>query len=592
MMTYLTATSEVLLCAQNVIRAIILDISLLIAHCGNNHPLQPHILPLPSLHIQLFQGRPFLPPSGSSPAPIRTLFEPAISSTTMVNVTTPIASTPINVVLATDNTLNVTAQENGLLANNFTPLPVNIITPINVNFLRACLLNHPNRTFVNFLLDGFTNGFDIGYTGDITWGRRSNLLSARNNSIAVSKAISTELQRGHTSGPFDLAPFHVLHCSPLGAVPKKDGSHRIILDLSSPRGSSINDGIWLDKFYVDTRLPFGSRSSPFIFNQFADALLWILFTVFGIQFIIHYLDDFLICGDTEQSCKHDMDVMQSAFFKLGVPLAPDKIVGPSQSITYLGININSVSQTISLPHDKLSDLRSTLATWSHCKKCTKRELLSLIGSLSFASKVVKPGRMFLRRLIDLSTTVSELSHHISLNAEAQADIWWWNSFLPSWNGVEFIQQTPISSHSLRLFTDASSHGFGAVYGNEWFSVPWPSSFSHHHINFLELFAIVASVFTWGNNWRNKQILFFTDNSSITYVWKTGTCRDKNIMRLVRALFMFTASRNINILMHHIPGQSNLLADLLSRLQVQKFHQAHPQALLQPAIVSADVWHLC
>ena len=148
---------------------------------------------------------------------------------------------PINVVLVMAKTLNVTAQENALLANNFTPLPVNIVTPINVIFLRACLLDHPNRTFVNFLLDGFTNY--TGYTGDITWGRFSNLLSARNNSIAVSKAISTELQRGHTSGLFDLPPFHVLHCSPLGAVPKKDGGHRIILDLSSPRGCSINDGI-------------------------------------------------------------------------------------------------------------------------------------------------------------------------------------------------------------------------------------------------------------------------------------------------------------------------------------------------------------
>ena len=57
--------------------------------------------------------------------------------------------------------------------------------------------------------------------------------------------------------------------------------------------------------------------------------------------------------------------------------------------------------------------------------------------------------MFLRRLIDLFTTVSELSHHISLNAEARADILWWHSFLPSRNGFEFIQQTPISSHSLR-----------------------------------------------------------------------------------------------------------------------------------------------
>ena len=55
---------------------------------------------------------------------------------------------------------------------------------------------------------------------------------------------------------------------------------------------------WLDKYFVDTRLPFGSRSSPFIFYQFAEALLWILVTVFGIPYVIHYLDDFLLCTVT------------------------------------------------------------------------------------------------------------------------------------------------------------------------------------------------------------------------------------------------------------------------------------------------------
>ena len=59
---------------------------------------------------------------------------------------------------------------------------------------------------------------------------------------------------------------------------------------------------------------------------------------------------------------------------------------------------------------------------NYVKKFTKRELLSLIGSLSFACKVVKPGRMFLRRLIDLSTSVTNLNHHISLSSEARADI--------------------------------------------------------------------------------------------------------------------------------------------------------------------------
>ena len=53
-----------------------------------------------------------------------------------------------------------------------------------------------------------------------------------------------------------------------------------------------------------------------------------------------------------------------------------------------------------------------------------RELLSLIGPLSFAAIVVRPGKMFLHRFIDLSTKVevSHLHHHISLNADATADV--------------------------------------------------------------------------------------------------------------------------------------------------------------------------
>ena len=113
---------------------------------------------------------------------------------------------------------------------------------------------------------------------------------------------------------------------------------------------------------------------------------------------------------------------------------------------------------------------SLLTLWRGKKKCAKRELLSLIGSLSFASKVVKPGRMFLRRLIDLSTTVPNLNHHITLNAESRADILWWLEILPSWNGVCFIQSEPVSSASICLFTDASGLGLGAVYGTHWISV--------------------------------------------------------------------------------------------------------------------------
>ena len=346
-------------------------------------------------------------------------------------------------------------------------------------------------------------------------------------------------------------PLPNLYCSPLGAVPKKDGTYRIILDLSSPRGipqdifsvkySSFDDAVsmvgglgqgafmgkldirhafrlcpvhisdwplsgfyWEKQYFVDTRLPFGSRSSPYIFNEFAELSLWILVYVSGVSRLLHYLDDFFVCAKSFEECNESMAVIQ-----LGVSLTPEKIIGPSSSLTYLGIEIDSVAQVIRLPDEKLSNLKEVLEAWLSRDSCSKRQLLSLIGSLSFASKVVKPGRMFLRRLINLSTKVSQLHQVVHLDLEAKADIQWWAQFLSSLNGVEYFQAVTVTSHSLKLYTDASSFGFAAVYGSHWFSSPWSSQLIHQHINFLELFAIVSAVLTWSHEWFNQQVIIYT-----------------------------------------------------------------------------------
>ena len=71
-----------------------------------------------------------------------------------------------------------------------------------------------------------------------------------------------------------------------------------------------------------------------------------------------------------------------------------------------------MKQEIHLPPDKLAELTHELDRWSTRCKAMKRELLSLIGKLSFAVRAVPAGRLFLRRFITLASTVAHLHHQI------------------------------------------------------------------------------------------------------------------------------------------------------------------------------------
>ena len=122
-----------------------------------------------------------------------------------------------------------------------------------------------------------------------------------------------------------------------------------------------------------------------------------------------------MCAQDRATCSQWMATFNTIFSDIGVPIAIEKTVGPSTQITYLGIEIDTVAQSIRIPEEKHTLLMALLKEWKGKQKCTKREVLSLICTLSFAAKVTKPGRIFLRRLIDLSTSVTKLHHHISLN---------------------------------------------------------------------------------------------------------------------------------------------------------------------------------
>ena len=87
-----------------------------------------------------------------------------------------------------------------------------------------------------------------------------------------------------------------------------------------------------------------------------------------------------------------------------------------------------------MPLDKLEKCVSLISAFCRRKKVTLKEIQSLVGPLNFACSVIRPGRAFLRRLIELTVGVRMLNHCIRLNKEVKEDLHLWLSFLSNFNG--------------------------------------------------------------------------------------------------------------------------------------------------------------
>ena len=109
---------------------------------------------------------------------------------------------------------------------------------------------------------------------------------------------------------------------------------------------------------------------------------------------------------------------------------------------------------------------------------------------------------------------------------------------------------------------------------------WPDSWRHRNIAILEFYPIVLSMYLWGSEMSNRQILFFTDNEALVHVINKQSCRDKQLMFFVRKLVLVCLTNNIVFKAKHIPGLQNKLADSLSRLQLQTFKQLAPAYMHQ------------
>lgn len=515
-------------------------------------------------------------------------------------------------------------------------LPVAQVSPLKSDQFASELRFHPNRERVSFVLEGLQFGFRLGFqeAQSLRCAKR-NKPSAYQHPTVIDEYLANEVTLGRVAGPFRHPPSTNLHISSFGVIPKKNqpGKWRLIVDLSSPSGSSVNDGIdpeqfslqyvrvdeiismviqygigaqmakfdveaayrnipvhpadryllgmkWRDQYFVDLVLPFGLRSAPFIFNSVADMVEWILVNNHMVSELTHYLDDFITAGppDSDQ-CQYNLDTAIAVCQRLGLPLHPKKCEGPSSVLVILGIELDSTEQMARLPSDKLKALHELLLSWEHRSWCNRQQLESLIGHLHHAAKVCWPGRAFIRRMIDLLWCFRRRDHPIRLNREFHKDLQWWLQYTVDWSGVCLWLYPGMSAVTdVEVTSDAAGAvGYGAIFQDQWFNGYWHPSQYDHSIAYKELFPIIIAAHVWGSGWSRKHVLFRSDNQAVVAILNSRTSRDSAIMHLLRSLLMSAARSNFTFKAEYLPGKQNGITDALSRFHWQEFRRLAPLA---------------
>ena len=496
------------------------------------------------------------------------------------------------------------------------------------------LVKHPDKDFVNRVIKNVTEGVRIGYTGPQETRVCKNWPSAAKLEAHVQASIEKDISLGRKLGPFSRPPCATYVASPLGAFQKRSSAKvRVVHDLSYPRGRSINDFIppeeysveylSLDEvvkairqsgrhtlmakadlsdayhhvlvhkddwhllgsvnilgdntyeFYVSTVLPFGLRSAPQKFTDIALASKLIMLYA-GATYIQQYLDDFITIGPPHTDvCANNLQVMLSVFNDLNFSVNPQKVAEPNTVMEFLGIVIDSDKLELRISAERLHSVLEELEQWRARKSATKRDILSLIGKLTFVSRVVRSGRTFVRRMIDTAKKVKCLHHRVHLNKSFRDDLEWWCCYLPKWNGISaFYDDEWTPNSAMDLFTDASDQAIAGYFNRSWFVLP---ATTIHSINWRELYAIVVAAATFGHRWQGRRILFHCDNMCVVNVLCSGTSKNRDIMCLIRRLFHIAATFQFECRAVYINTKVNVIADSLSRYKWELFHELAPHA---------------
>ena len=321
--------------------------------------------------------------------------------------------------------------------------------------------------------------------------------------------------------------------------------------------------MWGGKHFQFTCLPQGLTSAPRIFTKLLKPVLSHLRKL-GIT-VSCYLDDCIFLAASVEELQANVSYAITLFDSLGLTVNVDKsVLIPTHEVEFLGIILNSVSMTATLPSRK----RDRIKEQGLCLlkgEVTLHALASFIGLTVASAPAVNlaPLRYKYLEIIrnkGLSQHFGDYDSTVLLDAHSRELITWWI------RNVDSLSRSLLSCPpQFEIHTDACLTGWGAAVGDLTTGGHWAHT-ELDHINCLELKAILLGLQSLCKDYSQTHIRLRSDNTTaVACINRCGSTK-LSLNSVIEDIFAWAESRRITLSAQYVKGLDNVVADSASRLR--------------------------
>lgn len=322
---------------------------------------------------------------------------------------------------------------------------------------------------------------------------------------------------------------------------------------------------WENNLYEFTCLPNGLACAPRLFTKLLKPVLSTL-RLSGFLSVA-YIDDIYLQGDTEQSCKTNVETTLIMLRKLGFVVHPKKSnFNPCQEIKFLGFILNSERMTVSPSPNKAASIAECIKSLLAKTKPTIRNLAEVIGKIVAVFPGCQYGPLHYRKLEQqkieaLRAAKGDYDSLITISRETKVELLWWI------DNIHKVSKPVLKTNpDTTLSSDASLSGWGAAYNGQSTGGRWSHDEATHHINVLELKAAYFALQTFFSKSENMHIRILIDNTTaVAYINNMGGSHSESCNDVANCIWSWGLQRNLWLSAAHLPGSQNIEADRASRI---------------------------